>query len=128
HGRTVMGILLLSGALLFMPNTAHAQSELRPGSTPIETTPALIVSRELSLAETPSAEIIHVIEVGDNLTNVASRYNVETGALAAYNQILDFNHVMLGQKLRIPPVEVATANLLLEDEIVAEATGAEAVV
>lgn len=43
---------------------------------------------------------------GDTLTNVAQRYNVEPANLATYNQILDHNNVIIGQKLRIPPVGV----------------------
>jgi LysM repeat protein len=43
-----------------------------------------------------------VIVAGDTLTNVAQRYGVEVANLAAYNQILDYNHIVLGQKLRIP--------------------------
>jgi LysM repeat protein len=47
-----------------------------------------------------------VIAVGDTLTNVAQRYNVEVANLAAYNQISDYNHIVIGQKLRIPPAGV----------------------
>jgi LysM repeat protein len=47
-----------------------------------------------------------MVAVGDTLTNVAQRYNVEPADLATYNQILDHNHVVIGQKLRIPPVGV----------------------
>jgi lipoprotein-anchoring transpeptidase ErfK/SrfK len=48
------------------------------------------------------AEIVHEIQPGENLSQVARQYNVDPRELAAYNQILDFNHIVIGQKLRIP--------------------------
>jgi LysM repeat protein len=51
-------------------------------------------------------DLIHEIVAGDTLTNVAQRYHVEPANLATYNQILDYNNVIIGQKLRIPPVGV----------------------
>jgi LysM repeat protein len=98
--RIVTGILVICTLLyLFTPGIARAQSDSGPEDTPVEAIPDQVVP-----LEDASEDIIHEIAVGDNLTNVAQRYNVKPADLAAYNQILDFNHVVIGQKLRIPPV------------------------
>lgn len=75
----------------------------------------------LVLPQAVRAEIVHVIEPGENLTQVARRYNMPPRELAAYNQILDLNHVIIGQKIRIPEAG-AGANLperIVEDMVVA---------
>ncbi|MCC6458760.1 MAG: LysM peptidoglycan-binding domain-containing protein [Caldilineaceae bacterium] len=139
--RLAAGLLMVCSALLLMPTRAHAQGDNSPGRppigaapagiTPVEMLPGETISLEaLSAAATPSAatstesdsaEIIHVIEVGDNLTNVAQRYNIAPGELAAYNHILDYNHVIIGQKLRIPPVGVKIADAAVESTLAVEA-------
>lgn len=96
------GILILCTALyLFTPTVARAQSDDVVEETPVEAFPGQEVAQEGA-----SEEIIHVVVVGDNLTNVARQYGVEPADLAMYNQIVDYNHVVIGQKLRIPPVGV----------------------
>jgi LysM repeat protein len=133
HCRLAAGLLMVCSALLLMPNAAHAQSDNSPGRPPIGANPAGITPVEMlpgetislerlsnaaTSAENDSAEIIHVIEVGDNLTQVARQYGVEPADLAAYNQILDFNHVVIGQKLRIPPVGVTITEPAIAEESV----------
>lgn len=108
--RVLVGILVVGSALLIHPRVILAQSA---GATPFpldglspEVAPAAnITINEIgneAVASTPS-DLTHVIAAGDTLTNVAQRYGVELSNLAAYNQIIDYNHVVLGQKLRIPP-------------------------
>ena len=48
------------------------------------------------------AETIHEIQPGENLTQIARQYKIAPADLAAYNQILDLNHIVIGQKIRIP--------------------------
>jgi LysM repeat protein len=111
--RLAMGIFVISGALLFSPTALFAQND-GPVRTPIEEiSPAIApVESELAGSETVAStpadltDLIHEIGVGDTLTNVAQRYNIKVADLAAYNQILDYNHIVLGQKLRIPPIGV----------------------
>ena len=123
--RLAMGIFVTYSALfLFMPNTVHAQNYIGPGRPPVEAFPAGFTQSDAvpidnypaamspaaanPIASAPS-EIIHVIAVGDNLTRVAQQYGVEPADLAAHNQIVDYNHVVIGQKLRIPPVGMQIA-------------------
>ena len=112
HCRVAMGIFVLGSALLINTHALYAQSEsgaadsivprivLLPGDDD-----ALSVVPVADAVGTPT-DIIHEIVAGDTLTNVAQRYNVEPANLATYNQILDQNNVIIGQKLRIPPVGV----------------------
>lgn len=107
-------ILAVSSALLLGIDPAYAQS-MPPLRAPIEEITLLVDPATSSfvagnvVADAPTA-LVHVIEPGDTLSNVAQRYGVLITNLAAYNQILDHNHVVLGQKLRIPPVgETITA-------------------
>jgi LysM repeat protein len=58
---------------------------------------------------TARAETVHVVEVGDNLSRVAQQYDIAPMDLAAYNGILDLNHVVIGQKIRIPDAEELAA-------------------
>jgi LysM repeat protein len=119
-GRLVIGVALLSSAFLLNTHTLYAQGvdpervplmvqpsvDLSPESGSAESVPLEVpFGEESSVASTPS-DLIHVIAVGDTLTNVAQRYNVEIANLAAYNQVNDYNHVFIGQKLRIPPAGV----------------------
>ena len=105
YARLAMGVVVgCSALLLWMPSTAYAQRNTSAGIGPEMIEPVMMESVAPVRDEVVDAELIHVIKVGDTLTNVAQRYNVKPADLAAYNQIFDFNHVVIGQKLRIPPV------------------------
>lgn len=132
-GRITMGVLVMGSALLFNTHALYAQGD-DPGRVPLVVQPTVSVlpggdpadaitteslqsaeisDEESSVASTP-ADLVHVIGVGDTLTNVAKKYNVEVGNLAAYNQIEDFNHILLGQKLKIPPAGVTISEPVVE--------------
>jgi LysM repeat protein len=113
--RMAAGILLVGGALILTPRAAFAQEAILvpipfDGVAPdIAPAPRAAVSSEIvsnEMAASTSSDLTHVIAVGDTLSNIAQRYDVELANLAAYNQILDHNHVMIGQKLHIPPAGV----------------------
>lgn len=103
-------ILVIASLLLLTVSAVSAQS-VGPVREPVEEFVPDYAQVESAQTEnqtvtsTPT-DLIHVVEVGDTLTNIAQRYNVEPANLAAYNQILDHNHVVIGQKLRIPPAGV----------------------
>lgn len=54
---------------------------------------------------TPSAtgEIIHTVQVGENLFRIGLQYGFSYQELAAYNGIADVNSIQVGQQIRIPP-------------------------
>src|SRR5688572_27496246 len=101
QARVAMGLavgcsaLLLAVLLLAVPTPAYAQVD-----TNSEMLEPVMTEGAAGGNEAADAELIHVIVVGDNLTKVAQQYGVKPADLAAYNQILDFNHVVIGQKLR----------------------------
>jgi len=105
-----MGVVVMGGFLLFNTHVVYAQS-VSPEHAVVEAvTPdgapsanAAGASSDPMSAESISNAPVHEVAVGDTLSNIAERYNVEVANLAAYNQILDYNHVVIGQKLRIPP-------------------------
>jgi LysM repeat protein len=132
HRRFATGIAVVGCTLLLlMPNVARAESSTAAESLAKVTIPTAVIPTTITYAEpyaessagiTPdemnSDEIFHVIAVGDSLSRVAQRYNIEMANLATYNQILDYNNIVIGQKLRIPPVGVEITEA-------AEATEAE---
>jgi len=115
HRRMAVGFAVMGGFLLFNPHTAYAQS-ITPdnsivrafathdaGTTQDATSAYQSDNSDPMSAAGLSNAPIHVVEVGDTLSNIAERYDVEVANLAAYNQISDYNTVVIGQKLRIPP-------------------------
>jgi LysM repeat protein len=103
--RVTASLAAMSCALLLQSNVAYAQ-DIVPGRTTVDALAPTLNAYERAPVVAAPSERIHEIAVGDTLSNVAQRYGVELANLAAYNQILDYNHVVLGQKLRIPPVGV----------------------
>ena len=92
--------------LLLIPNTVHAQSDIRLEIMRLEPFQNEYENIQFIDNVSKDAPLIHVVEIGDSLSTIAQAYQVEPANLAAYNQIIDFNHVVIGQKLRIPPVGV----------------------
>jgi len=110
HHRMAMSFVIMGGFFLLSTHTAYAQS-MAPEHMVVQAVPpqdaadvALAANSDPMSAATLSSAPIHVVEVGDTLSNIAERYNVDVANLAVFNQILDYNHVIIGQKLRIPPV------------------------
>src|SRR5688572_24109421 len=122
-GRLAVAVALFSSVFLLNTQTLYAQGvdpervpqivqplvDLSPDSSPAESAPQEVPFGEESSVASTLSDLIHVIGVGDTLTNVAQRYNVEIANLAAYNRIDDYNHVFIGQKMRIPPAGVTIA-------------------
>lgn len=50
----------------------------------------------------PSTLTHHYVVVGDTLSIIAARYNISMSNLATANNITNFNHIYVGQKLIIP--------------------------
>lgn len=49
-----------------------------------------------------SSDIIHIVQKGDTLSKIASKYGTTYKALAAYNGIANPNVINVGQQIRIP--------------------------
>lgn len=68
-----------------------------------------IVPEATSQVHAQESYIIHVVVAGDNLTTIASRYNVSLSTLMAYNGISNANLIRPGQQIRIPTTTVQPA-------------------
>ncbi|MDZ4764921.1 MAG: LysM peptidoglycan-binding domain-containing protein [Chloroflexota bacterium] len=55
---------------------------------------------------TPSGVTIHVVQRGENLTNIATAYSMTVEALAALNGIANPNNIAVGQRLLVPNANV----------------------
>ena len=51
----------------------------------------------------PVEETIHIVESGDTVSGIASKYGVTQEAIIKANNLEDANRLSLGQKLIIPP-------------------------
>jgi LysM repeat protein len=91
------------------PSSATPADTLTPAATP---TPDATPTAAAPLATpTPSATpkpkplptpVVHVVKLGENLTQIAARYGVTVPALRKANNILDPNVIHVGQRLVIP--------------------------
>jgi LysM repeat protein len=50
----------------------------------------------------------YVIQPGDTLFSIAVMFGLDTDVLAAYNNIVNKEHIESGQKLKLPPAGAAT--------------------
>ncbi len=56
-----------------------------------------------------TTQVNYVVQSGDSLSVIASRFGVSTQALADFNAITDANSIVVGQQLSIPPVTIASS-------------------
>ncbi len=77
----------------------------------VEVTPSS-VSTTVAPSTTPppptTTQVNYVVQSGDSLSVIASRFGVSTQELADFNAITDVNSIVVGQELSIPPTTVAT--------------------
>lgn len=56
----------------------------------------------------PATQITYVVQSGDSLSVIATRFGVGVAELADFNAIGDVNAIVVGQELTIPPVSATT--------------------
>lgn len=61
-----------------------------------------VFGASLALAQTPSGDIQHTVQPGENLFRIAQQYGVTVQAIAAANNLSDPNNLRVGQVLIIP--------------------------
>lgn len=66
----------------------------------------ILISPTLA-APTPAEGVIHIVQRGQTLSGIALRYGVDAGALARANNIVNPNHIYVGQRLVIPATAAA---------------------
>ena len=57
----------------------------------------------------PPAEVLYVVQAGDSLSAIASRFGVSVDEIANANAIEDVNRLAVGRELVIPPSTSTTA-------------------
>ena len=87
--------------------TAVPQTEEAPAVEPYPINEDTTVTEEklpTAEAELPTAvsTISHTVQPGDNMLNIARRYNVTVDAITAANNISNPNHIEVGMTLLIP--------------------------
>jgi len=55
----------------------------------------------------------YVIQPGDTLFSIATMFGLDTDVLAAYNNIVNKEHIESGQKLKLPPAAAATSTTVV---------------
>ena len=55
-----------------------------------------------------TAADIYVVQAGDNITKIATKFDLDPTTLADFNNIADWNSIQVGQSLRIPKDNNAT--------------------
>ena len=97
------------GQSLVIPQAGAGPSA--PAAAPPPPTPA---------TPAPIAATVHVVETGDTLWAIASRYGVTVGAIASANQLTDPSLIRVGQRLTIPGTGSAPAPALTTDDMPAD--------
>ena len=63
---------------------------------------AATTSRAATPVAVPVAPRVHVVGVGENLTDIAKREGVSVGDVLRLNHLADANHIEVGQRLLLP--------------------------
>lgn len=82
----------------------EATAEATPEPT-AEATPEPTVEATATMDAESGAERAHVVQPGENLYRIGLQYGISWTVLAEYNNITNPNSLVVGQQLRIPPVE-----------------------
>jgi len=88
------------------PNAILPSATPDPAAVPVEATPDAPAPEEQAPPQqetSPTGEIIHIVQAGDNLYRIGLRYGFTYQELAAYNGIANPDRLEIGQQIRIPP-------------------------
>lgn len=110
---------LLAGGVLAACGSAdsHANDTLPPIATTTTTT-----TMPPTTTTIPDS---YVIQAGDTLFSIATKFGLDTNTLAAFNGIVNKSHIESGQKLKIPPkVAVTVTSVVAGTVTVATVVGA----
>lgn len=84
------------------------------GDAARDTLPA-VVTTTTTTTMAPTTTTIpseYEIKAGDSLSKIAKSFNLSTAALAAFNGITDYEHIEIGQVLKIPqPGDITTTTV-----------------
>ena len=104
-----IAVLLAGGGTLWFASSYGAGSDREPIAqvgevariTPVVSTPNPAAAAPTPVA--PATPEFHVVQTGEVLSAIASKYNTTVAALAELNEIEDVNEIRVGQRLRLVP-------------------------
>ena len=106
----VLAVLLVSGGVTLWvlgrdTQAAGVEQSAQAGATmaitPIPPTPSPVPATPTP----PPQPEYHVVQRGESLSAIASKYNTTVANLAELNNIQNANTIQIGQQLRLPPAE-----------------------
>lgn len=120
--------LLPDQILIIPPTHTPALQGGEPTASPATMTlTATAIPSPTPLARTDDNPVMHRVEVGQTLFQIAQTYGVTVDALAAANGISDTNQLIAGQDLIIPSVGIDDGASLPQPQITSEAGNTELV-
>ena len=101
---------LLAAATIVLPVIAGACGD--DGSSGGTLPPIITTTTSTTVNVTvPTERTYYVIQPGDTLSKIATRFSVSAAEVMALNGIVDPNHVEAGQRIEIPPTQVVLDTL-----------------
>ncbi len=104
-----IAVLLVGGGTLWFADRNGAGSD-RVATAQVgevaRITPVVSTPNPAAAATTPVATAtpeFHVVQTGEVLSTIASKYNTTVAALAELNEIEDVNEIRVGQRIRLVP-------------------------
>ncbi|MBN1564389.1 MAG: LysM peptidoglycan-binding domain-containing protein [Anaerolineae bacterium] len=94
--------LIVVGQKLIIPVSGGVVVPPTPTTAPVSATP-------MPTPVPAPADVVHVVQAGENLFRIALKYNLLTSIVATYNNIENPNLVYVGQEIRIPSGATAAA-------------------
>ncbi len=104
------GLVTFAAGLVF---TTVAVASCGDGEQGAATLPPIESTTTTTIPVTTTTEyipIVHKIESGDLLANIAIRYGVDYDELISLNGIIDPDHIEVGDELQIPPPTTTTTS------------------
>jgi len=101
------GTSIYAGQTLVIPSASNPPPPPVPTSTPVPATPIPATSTPAPPAPpaSPTAQgsaSTYVVQAGDSIIGVANKFGITQQALAAANGLQPFDHLRIGQTLKIP--------------------------
>lgn len=101
---------LAAGLILIISSCGRADDGAEVAGTE-QTSPTVVTAPSTTLPPPPppTTQVNYVVQSGDSLSVIASRFGVSTKELADFNAITDVNAIVVGQELSIPPTTAPPA-------------------
>jgi LysM repeat protein len=92
-------------AMTLLALGACAEQSAEPTAAPAPTLVAITATAGPPPVPTPGEQQIYVVQEGDTLSAIASRFGVSEDAILKLNPLTDRDRLFVGQELVIPPAQ-----------------------